>query len=165
MMHYRERPLTDLPRLVLDTNALLSGLARQDSAAGRILSYCEDRRVLLLISRRVQAEYRRVLSSAEMLRRNPEITSESIELVLRRLRYLGYFVARTSAHFHFERDPDDEPFIELAIEGSASHLVTSDNDLLSLPEGHDDAAKRFRQRLPNLRVLRPAEFLRGIARA
>jgi predicted nucleic acid-binding protein len=50
--------------------------------------------------------------------------------------------------------------LELAIEGSASHLVTFDNDLLSLPLGHGDPAKRFRQRLPALRILRPAEFLR-----
>jgi predicted nucleic acid-binding protein len=100
-----------------------------------------------------------------MLRRNPAITQQSIELVLRRLRYVGQFFGRVRARFRFDRDPDDEPFIELALEGSASHLVTSDNDLLSLPRGHDDAAKRFRQRLPDLRVLRAVEFLRELERS
>lgn len=112
------------------------------------------------MSRPVQAEYRRVLGSVELLRRNPQITPEAIELVLRRLRYIGEYRDQITARFSFERDADDEPFIELAIEGSASHVVTSDKDLLSLMHGHDEAAKRLRRRLPGLRVLRPAEFLR-----
>jgi putative PIN family toxin of toxin-antitoxin system len=154
--------LPDLFRLVLDTNTLLSGLANRNSASGRVLWHCENRHALLLISRAVQAEYRHVLGSAEILRRNPDITQESIQLVLRRLRYVGQYVARVSAQFRFDRDPLDAPFIELAIEASASHLVTSDNDLLSLPRGHDDAAKRLRQRLPRLHIVRLASFLREL---
>jgi uncharacterized protein len=157
--------LPDLPRLVVDTNTLLSGLANRNSASGRVLCHCEDRRALLLMSRPIQAEYRRVLGSVEILRRNPEITPQAIELVLRRLRYVGQYFGQVPARFHFDRDPDDEPFIELAIEGSASHLVTSDNDLLSLMRGHDDAAKRLRQRLPALRIVRPAAFLREFDRS
>jgi uncharacterized protein len=147
-------------RLVLDTNTLLSGLAHPNSASGRVLAHCENRRVLLLLNRPVQAEYRRVLGSPAMLRRNPEITREAIELVLRRLRYVGEYLRQVNASFRLDRDRDDEPFIELAIAGTASHMVTSDNDLLSLTNGHDDAARRFRQRLPGVRVLRAAAFLR-----
>jgi len=119
---------------VLDTNVLLSGLANRSSASGRVLEHCENRRVLLLLSRPVQTEYRRVLGSPEMLRRNPDITREAIELVLRRLRYLGEYLAQARASFRFDRDRDDEPFIALAIAGRASHLVTNDNDLLSLTD-------------------------------
>lgn len=156
--------MPDLPRLVLDTNTLLSGLANRNSASGQILDHCEDRRVLLFMSRPIQAECRRVLGSVEILRRNPEITHQTIELVLRRLRYVGQYFGHVAARFHCDRDPDDEPFIELAIEGSASHFLTSDNDLLSLMRGHDVAAKRLRQRLPSLRIVRPAAFLREFDR-
>jgi len=114
----------------------------------------------LLLSRPIQAEYRRVIGSPEVRRRNPAITPRDVELVLRRLRYVGEYLGHVRARFRFDRDPDDEPFIELAIDGSASHIVTSDMDLLSLSSGRDDAARRFRQRLPRVRVLRPAEFLR-----
>lgn len=152
--------MPDPYRIVLDTNALLSGLADRNSAPGRVLEQCEKHHVLLLLSRPVQAEYRRVLGSAEMLRRNPQITHEAIELVLRRLRYVGEYVRHVNASFRFDRDRNDEAFIVLAIDGAASHLVTSDMDLLSLMTGHDDAARRFRQRLPGIRVLRPAAFLR-----
>jgi len=154
--------LADLFRIVLDTNSLLAGLANRNAASGRVLDHCEKRRALLLLSRPVQAEYRRVLGSAEMIRRNPQITHEAVELVLRRLRYIGEYLSQAKARFRFDRDPDDEPFIELAIDGTATHIVTSDNDLLSLSTGHDDAARRFRQRLPGTRVLRPAAFLREI---
>ena len=105
-------------------------------------------------------EYFRVLGPAETLRRNPEITWQTIDLLLRRLRYFGLYFSHIAARFHFDRDPHDQPFIELAIEGSASHLVTNDKDLLSLATGHDDAAKRLRQRLPKLHIVRAAEFLR-----
>ena len=152
--------MPDLFRLVLDTNTLLSGLAHSNSASGRVLDHCENRRVLLLLSRPVQGEYRRVLGSVEMLRLNPQITPEAIELVLRRLRYVGEDLGRTKTRFRFDRDPDDQPFLQLAIAGAASHIVTSDKDLLSLALGHDDAARRFRQRMPGTRVLRPAAFLR-----
>jgi len=151
--------LPDPFRLVLDTNALLSGLANRNSASGRVLDHCENRRVVLLLSRPVQSEYRRVLGSAEMLRRNPDITQDAVELVLRRLRYVSEYLGQVRARFRFDRDRDDERFIELGIDGSASHLVTSDNDLLSLTTGHDEVARRFRQRLPGIRVVRPAAFL------
>jgi putative PIN family toxin of toxin-antitoxin system len=117
------------------------------------------------MSRPIQAEYRRVLESPEILRRNPQIKRESIELVLRRLRYVGQYLGHITTHFRFERDPDDEPFIELAIEAGASHIVTADNDLLALTHGHDDAAKRLRQRAPRIRIMRAVEFLRELERS
>ena len=75
---------------------------------------------------------------------------------------MGEYLPRVNTSFRFDRDRDDEPFIELAIAGSASHLVTRDKDLLSLAVGHDDAARRFRQRLPVIRVLRPGAFVREL---
>jgi hypothetical protein len=59
---------------------------------------------VLLMSRPVQAEYRRVLGSTEMLRRNPQITEEAIELVLRRLRFVGEYIGQVKARFRFDRD-------------------------------------------------------------
>jgi predicted nucleic acid-binding protein len=50
-------------------------------------------------------------------------------------------------------------FVELAIAGEATHLVTLDSDLLSLPTARTDAGKRFRQRLPNLAVQSPQSFI------
>ncbi|MFI5377718.1 MAG: putative toxin-antitoxin system toxin component, PIN family [Tepidisphaerales bacterium] len=147
-------------RLVLDTNSLLRGLANRDSASGRVLGLCERRQVTLLLSRPVLSEYRRVLGSPEIVRRNPDIAAADLELVLRRLRYFSLNIGPVGARFRFDRDPMDEKIIELPIAGSASHIVTNDKDLLSLMSGHDDAARRFRQRLSNVCVLIPADFLK-----
>ena len=50
-------------------------------------------------------------------------------------------------------------FVELAITGAATHLITMDRDLLSLPVVRSDAGKRFRQRLPRLKVQTPQSFI------
>ena len=96
--------LPPLPRLVLDTNILLSGMANRSSASGQVLAHCESRRALLLMSRPIQAEYRRVLGSAEMLRRNAEISHQAVELipvppgVLARAEKRDRFVSEAAQH-------------------------------------------------------------------
>jgi predicted nucleic acid-binding protein len=67
--------------------------------------------------------------------------------------------------FDFERDPRDAKFTELAIAGAATHLITLDRDLLSLPTARTSAGQRFRQRLRRAVVQQPAQFIRlnGIA--
>jgi len=146
-------------RVVLDTNVLLRGLLNNRSAAGKVLEAVEVRRVLLLLSKPLMAEYRAVLSDSAVVDRFPDLTQERVEVALRRLRYFGEYLASVRTRFEFERDPRDEKLIELAIAAKATDIVSTDNDLLSLPTGHGDACKRFRQRLPNLRVLQPGEFL------
>ena len=81
-----------------------------------------------------------------------------MEITLRRFRYFGEYLPIVRARFEFDRDPRDEMLIELAISGRATDVVTADKDLLSLPDGHTDAAKRLRQRRPGFRIVTPAEF-------
>jgi putative PIN family toxin of toxin-antitoxin system len=137
---------------------MVRGLARRNSPSGQILRLCDTRKVSFLLSKNVLAEYRRVLTSEEILDFH-QITPDAVELVLRRLRYVSDYLAQMQARFRFDRDPHDAKFIELAIAGNASHIITHDLDLLSLSSGHSDAAKRFRQRLPGVRIIRAAEFL------
>ena len=49
-------------KLVLDTNVLVRGLANRGSISGRLLRLCEDRTILMLLSRPVMREYRDVLA-------------------------------------------------------------------------------------------------------
>lgn len=156
-------PDPDRLRLVLDTNTVLRGLARPRSASSFILSACEDRRATLLLSRSVLTEYRHVLSDPEIAERHPAIAAKSIEVVLRALRYRSEFLAATDVRFRFDRDPSDAKFVELAIAGRATHIVSNDKDLLSLNAAHTDAAKRFRQRLPQVEVLDSASFMQRFA--
>ena len=155
--------MSELPvvsaRLVVDTNVILRGLVNSRSASGRVLELIDRHAAILLLSKPVLAEYRAVLSDPHVVERYPELTAENVQVSLRRLRYLGEVEHLVREHFEFPRDPRDSKLIELALAGKATHLVSADNDLLSLPTSHSEAAKRLRQRLPRLRIVRPAEFL------
>jgi putative PIN family toxin of toxin-antitoxin system len=73
---------TERSKVVVDTNVLVRGLANPDSPSGRLLGLCEDRRVLMLLSRRVMQEYRDVLLREELTRRHPAITADVVKLVI-----------------------------------------------------------------------------------
>ena len=146
-------------RVVLDTNILLRGLINMRSDAGRVVEACDRRAVVLLLSRAVLAEYRAILTDPRIVTRYPELSEEKVGIALRRLRYVADTFRRVPVKFQYPRDPKDEAFIELAIAGHATHLVTADDDMLSLMLDHGEAARRFRQRAPTLRVVDPKTFI------
>lgn len=146
-------------KLVLDTNVLVRGLSSQNSASSKLLKLCEEREAHLLLSRAVIREYRDVLLRNELTMHHPAITPEVVDLVIERLRYVSDVIHPVRARFRYDRDPDDQPCIELAIAGRGTHIITHDNDLLSLPGQRSDAGKRFRQRLPGVRVCNSVTFL------
>ena len=67
--------------------------------------------------------------------------------------------------FEYSRDPDDEPYLNLAIAARAAFLVSRDRDLLDLMTGHDAESKQFRQRFRFLKVIEPVGFLNEIEKA
>ncbi|HVX83801.1 MAG TPA: putative toxin-antitoxin system toxin component, PIN family [Phycisphaerae bacterium] len=145
--------------LVVDTNTVVRAVADWSSAAGRVLKAAENHRVRLLLSRPVMAEYRRVLSHVELQRKFSGITPVTINATLKAMKYRAGSFEKGNVRFLLSRDPDDAKFLEPAIAGEATHLLTYDKDLLSLREWHDDAARRFRQRAPQTRIMTSEQFL------
>jgi putative PIN family toxin of toxin-antitoxin system len=152
---------TNPPIVVLDTNAVLRALADGSSASADIVRACERRAILILLSKPVLDEYREVLGEAEASGRFAAITPEAIVRTLDVLRYVGEYLRNVRVTFRFNRGPDDARFIELAIAGRASHIISHDADLLSLPTSHTDDGRRFRQRLPRTQVLDSVAFKRS----
>jgi uncharacterized protein len=146
-------------RVVADTNVLLAGLVSESSASQRSIDLLMDRKAIPLISTEVMEEYRAILLHHSVVARFPGLTPRSVAMALHRLRYVADEVVTARVRFDFPRDPNDAKFVELAIARRATHIVTLDADLLSLPAGRADASKRFRQRLGAVHVLRPAQFL------
>ncbi len=70
------------------------------------------------------------------------------------------YLRTPTAYFEYRRDPRDQKFLELAISLKATHIISSDRDLLSLPQNASDAGKRFRQRLPGVEIMEAGGFLR-----
>ena len=105
------------------------------------------------------SEYRAVLLHPDILARFSSLTPKRVLLSLHRLRYIADEFNVSTVKFELPRDPNDAMFLELAIAGSATHLVTPDADLLSLATSRADAGKRFRQRLRSTAIFRPAELI------
>jgi putative PIN family toxin of toxin-antitoxin system len=146
-------------RLLLDTNVLLAGLVSESSASQKVVDSLKVRKVVPLISPPVMAEYRAVLLHPMILARFAHLTPRRVALALHHLRYIADEYRTVGVKFEFPRDPRDAMFVELAIVGAATHIVTLDLDLLSLPTARTDAGKRFRQRLRAIEVLEPGTFI------
>jgi len=118
---------------VVDTNIIVSGLITTATPPARILDAVQGKKIILLISDEVVVEYLRVLEYPH-IRKYKKITDE----VIRDLTSL--FVEDTErieilSSIKKSKDPDDDKFLSLAVEGKADFLITGDKaDLLSLKE-------------------------------
>jgi putative PIN family toxin of toxin-antitoxin system len=149
----------ELLRLVLDTNVLLAGLVSGSSASQKVVDSLQARKAIPLLSPPVLAEYRAILLNPAIAAKFENLTPRRVETALHRLRYVGDEYDPVRVRFELERDPHDAMFVELALAGDATHLVTMDPDLLTLPTARTDAGKRFRQRIRHLRVQTPQVFI------
>ena len=84
---------------------------------------------------------------------------------LTKLEAKAILLANVPEEFHYERDPDDEMYINLAIVSNATYLVSRDNDLLDLMTPSTDIARQFRSRYPFLRLMTSGDFITAIESA
>ena len=114
-------------RLVVDTNVLISRLLSPRSVAARAvdLAIAEGR---LLVSEATLSELARVLARPKFDR--------YVEIQDRQefIRYLSTLVEVVTILQRFRacRDPKDDMFLDVAINGQASTIITGDEDLLAL---------------------------------
>ncbi len=132
-------------RAVLDTNVLISATLIRDGTEDRILRAWQRDAFELVLSPQILDEMGRALFY-EKLRKARWMTEEEVAALVRSLAREAILVpgrVRVKA----SRDPDDDKFLEAAIEGQAQYVVTGDKDLLGL--------KTYR----GIRIVRPAGFL------
>ena len=119
------------PRLVVDTNVFVSGLISESGSPGRILQGIRDKRLIHLVSDSIVEEYLRVLNYPR-IGTFKQITDAFIADIA---AYLVYQTQRIEivSKIALSHDPDDNVFLETAVDGRADLLVTGDKaDLLSL---------------------------------
>ena len=114
-------------RLVVDTNVLISRLLSPRSVAARAvdLAITEGR---LLVSEATLSELARVLARPKFDR------YVDIEDRQEFIRHLGTLVEVITILQRFQacRDPKDDMFLDVAVNGQASAIITGDADLLAL---------------------------------
>lgn len=119
------------PRLVIDTNVFVSGLISAAGSPAQILRAIQRRKVIHLVSDPIVEEYLRVLDYPQ-IRKFKKITDEFVADIA---AYLVYQTERVElvSNVRLSPDPDDDVFLETAVDGKANWLVTNDKaDLLSL---------------------------------
>jgi putative PIN family toxin of toxin-antitoxin system len=131
--------------------ALISG--REPAAA----CYGRARRgeIALYVSDPILAEVRGVLGRPKLRAKLPALSADPVEAFLKDIRRIATWVDSVPHVFRYERDPKDEPYVNLAITAGADFLVSRDNDLLDLMADED-----FRARYPRITILDPPALLR-----
>jgi len=140
-------PIGDKPRIVVDTNVLVSAALLPNSTSARALD-------------RALEEFQLIQSEATL--------AETIDVIMRSkfVRYIGeegrshflFMLARVSEVIGVQTritecsDPKDNKFLELAIDGNAQLLVSGDSHLRDMHP--------FR----GIAIATPGEFLAGRAR-
>ena len=130
-------------RLVLDTNVLISGALLEDSTPARALDRAIANGQLLASQETLRELTERLLSSKfdRFITRNKR---EMFALRFAAVVELVEVIQSVTA----SRDGKDDKFLEVAVNGRATVLVTGDKDLLVL--------NPFR----GIEVMTPADFLR-----
>ncbi len=134
--------MSQLPRLVLDTNVLISAALRNGSLPHRALlkARVESR---LLASDETLAEFGRALLRDKF---DTAIDRAIREELIKEYSRLCTIVPILRA-IRACRDPKDDKFLEVAVHGRAGAIITGDSDLLDL--------NPFR----GVAILTPAEYL------
>lgn len=118
-------------RWVLDTNLLVSRLLAPSGTAARAVDSALETGVLL-VSEETLAELARVLARPRF---DPYVSPTEREQFLRLLGGVAR-VVHITRRLQACRDPKDDKFLDVAINGEADAIVTGDKDLLVLHPFH-----------------------------
>jgi putative PIN family toxin of toxin-antitoxin system len=132
-------------RAVLDTNVVVSATLIRGGKEDRILRAWQREAFELVLSPQILDEMGRALFY-EKLRKARWMTEEEVAVLVRSVARDSVLVSGR-VRVEVSRDPDDDKFLEAAIEGRAQYVVTGDKDLLGL--------KTYR----GVRIVTPAAFL------
>jgi putative PIN family toxin of toxin-antitoxin system len=135
----------------------LQAAARTKGPSALCVQAARDGRLELVVSPEIIAEVRDVLTRPRTLRKFPTLTVEAVEAFVRDIEALAIMVTDVPSVFVLERDPKDEPYLNLAIASGAAFLTTWDKDLLDLMG--DEASRR---QFPGLTIVEPPALLRGL---
>lgn len=148
-----------MPGVVFDCMVFLQGAARPAGPARACFDLVDESRVELFLSAEIVTEIRDVLTRPKTLRKFPLLTPEWVDTFLHAVVSRALAIANVPTIERLERDPKDEPYLNLAIAAQAKYLVSRDRDLLDLM-----ADQAFRERHPGLLILDPVEFLKELER-
>lgn len=126
--------------MVLDTNVFIAAYFNRKSASAKIIDLCLKNKHKLIFSSRLRKEVRLILRNVRAER--------EFRKKIRSLFMEASKVKPTQKVFKVKEDPEDNKFLECALEGKADYLITSDRHLLELGE------------FAKTKICKPTQFLK-----
>ena len=129
-------------RVVLDTNVFISGI-HWSGNSGKIIELWIDNCFELVSSEEILQELARTLSNFKKPLSEEEII-DWISLIASK----AIIVVHTTQFNAIKSDPDDNKFIDVAVEGEADYIVSQDHHLPDIKE------------FQGIKIVTPQEFLK-----
>lgn len=146
-------------RVVFDCVIFTQALINPHGPAGACVKAAESGDCLLHLSPFVLQEIREL---PDKLSVRHGITAERIEVLIRQLREYAVVVTDIPERFQHPVDPKDSAYINLALATDSELVVSRDRHLLVLMDPLLPEGRSFQQQFPELRIVRPVEFLREL---
>jgi putative PIN family toxin of toxin-antitoxin system len=119
-----------MPRIVLDTNVLISALIKPGKPRALLLEIAKGK-FQLVLSRQILDEFARTVADPKISRYVDE------EDITRYMKVIGSAATIVSVKSRFrvvKQDPSDDIILRTAYDGKARYVVTGDEHLLSLKQ-------------------------------
>lgn len=150
-------------RAVFDCMLSLQAVTRDTGPAFRCFELVEQGKVTLVVCPAILAEVQDVLTRPALVKKFPVLTPERVTAFIKKFRAVAIEHPDPPLFFLLPRDPDDQPYINLAITAEAQFLVTWNERHLTYlmrqdtPEGAD-----FCQRFPKIKIVPPPQFIQAV---
>lgn len=133
-----------MAKAVLDTNVVVSGLRNPEGNAASVLRLAESRAFRCYVSKAILNEYADVLPRPDI-----GLNREQITKFLRMVRRI-FIMVSPARKITAATDPDDNVFLECALEAKADYVVTGN-------------LRHFPARFQDIRVVSARQFLSILA--
>lgn len=133
-------------RVVLDTNVIVSAHLKPSGYVAKILEAWHEGAFDVVVSEVILAEYQALLLRPQIQKRH-QASVEQVKTLIDDIRDLAFLVHPAESLSVVTTDPDDNMFLECAVEGNADYIISGDSDLLEIHE--------YR----GIQILRPVEFI------
>mgnify|MGYP001580586686 FL=1 len=112
--------------IVLDTNVIVSGSIMQKGNSAFILDSWRKEKIQIITSLDILDEFRNVMLEKF------DAPKDDVETLIAFLIWKGNVVKPVQKLDVVKEDPDDNKFLEAALEGKADYIVSGDKDILRL---------------------------------
>lgn len=143
-------------RVVFDCMVFAQALINPDGPAGACVELARVRRIQLILSDYILQEVREL---PEKLPPQLQVTADHVEWLIQELHECSESWTNVAEVYQHPLDPDDSPYINLALAAGAKLIATRDRHLLDLMDATIPAGHLFRRRFPELVILRPEQLL------